>query len=71
MTKIGEVTLMKSASTGRGEKIIHHYAIHSLKQFQQSWVKSREIFNKEYKVIALIQVRNEKDYLHEVLLHLD
>jgi hypothetical protein len=42
-----------------------------IEKFKQNWVKNESIFNKQFKVIALIQVRNEKHYLPELFLNLD
>jgi len=42
-----------------------------LKAFQKYWIKNDSIFNGEFKIIALIQVKNEIKHLPEVLIHLD
>jgi len=42
-----------------------------LDTFEEYWIKDPDIFQKEYKVVALIQVKNEIKHLPEVLLHLD
>lgn len=42
-----------------------------LKSFKKYWLSDASIFDKSYKVIALLQVKNEIRHIPEVLLHLD
>jgi hypothetical protein len=42
-----------------------------LHAFKEYWIRDDRIFQKKYIIVALIQVRNELQYLPEVLLHLD
>lgn len=41
------------------------------KQFKKYWIKNDDVFQKKYKIIALIQVKNEIIYIPSVLTHLD
>ena len=42
-----------------------------LKAFKKYWIKNDAVFDQAYKIIALIQVKNEIRHIPEVLAHLD
>lgn len=42
-----------------------------LKKYKKYWLEKDDIFNREFKIIALIQIKNEIEYLPSVLIHLD
>lgn len=45
--------------------------IKNLKKFKKYWIKNNNVFDQAFKIIALIQVKNEINHLPFVLTHLD
>lgn len=61
-----EVAYSWSSRNSRRDQYINYS-----KQFKKYWIKNDDVFQKKYKIIALIQVKNEIIYIPSVLTDLD